>query len=121
MPRQHSKPYIVKDSTTHALETTEYRFNEAWLRDFIFTHPQVLPVDEIEPVFSSLIPVCTDLPTRSGPVDILFVNEAGLLTIVECKLWKNPEARRMVIGQILDYQKDISRWSYDDLQCSSND
>lgn len=116
MPRQHNKPYIVRDSTTHALETTEYRFNEAWLRDFIFTHPQILPVDEIEPVFSSLIPVCTELPTRSGPVDNLFVNESGLLTLVECKLWKNPEARRTVIGQILDYAKDISQWTYEDLQ-----
>lgn len=116
MVRQHSKPYIVKDSTAQALEAMEYRFNESWLRDFIFAHPEVLPIDEIEPVFSSLIPVCKELPTRSGLIDILFVNDEGLVTLVECKLWKNPEARRKVIGQILDYAKDISRWSYDDLQ-----
>ncbi|MBI5033554.1 MAG: hypothetical protein HZB51_23780 [Chloroflexi bacterium] len=47
---------------------------------------------------------------------LLFVNSAGLLTLAECKLWKNPEARREVVGQILDYAKEISQWSYEDLQ-----
>jgi hypothetical protein len=36
--------------------------------------------------------------------------------IVEAKLWRNPEARRKVIGQILDYAKELSRWDYQDLQ-----
>lgn len=35
---------------------------------------------------------------------------------MEAKLWRNPEARRKVIGQILDYAKEISRWSYEDLE-----
>jgi hypothetical protein len=121
MARQHSKPYIVKDSTAHALEATEYRFDEAWLRDFIFAHPQVLPVDEIEPVFDLLIPVCRELRTKAGPADILFINDAGLVTLVECKLWKSPEARREVIAQILDYAKELSRWGYQDLQRAIGD
>ena len=36
--------------------------------------------------------------------------------VVECKLWRNPEARREVVGQTLDYAKDLGRFSYDDLQ-----
>jgi hypothetical protein len=35
---------------------------------------------------------------------------------VECKLWRNPEGRREVVGQILDYAKELSRWSSSDLQ-----
>jgi hypothetical protein len=35
---------------------------------------------------------------------------------VECKLWRNPQARREVVGQILDYAKELSRWSSSDLQ-----
>jgi hypothetical protein len=117
MARQHNKPYIVRDSKVHPLQATEYHFDEAWLRDFIFAHPQVLPIDEIEPVFDSLIPVCRELHcTKTGSADILFINDAGLLTMVECKLWKNPEARRTVIAQILDYAKELSLWSYDDLE-----
>ncbi len=34
--------------------------------------------------------------------------------LVEAKLWRNPEARRKVIGQILDYAKELSRWNYED-------
>ena len=36
--------------------------------------------------------------------------------LVECKLWRNPQARREVVGQILDYAKELSRWSSSDLQ-----
>ncbi len=36
--------------------------------------------------------------------------------MVEAKLWRNPEARRKVVGQILDYAKELSRWDYEDLQ-----
>ena len=36
----------------------------------------------------------------------------GFITIGECKLWRNPEARRKVIGQVLDYAKDLAKWDY---------
>jgi len=38
------------------------------------------------------------------------------LTLVECKLWRNPQARREVIAQALDYAQTLSRWTYADLQ-----
>src|SRR5207249_12142830 len=36
-------------------------------------------------------------------LDHLLVDQRGVLTFVEAKLLQNPEARRAVIGQILDY------------------
>jgi hypothetical protein len=44
------------------------------------------------------------------------VTPSGLPVLVECKLWRNPGARREVVGQILDYAKVLSRWSSADLQ-----
>ena len=44
------------------------------------------------------------------------VTPSGLPVLVECKLWRNPEGRRDVVGQILDYAKELSRWSSSDLQ-----
>ena len=44
------------------------------------------------------------------------VTPSGLPVLVECKLWRNPEGRREVVGQILDYAKELSRWSSSDLQ-----
>jgi hypothetical protein len=70
----------------------------------------------LDPSFGPLVPLCRELRTEAGPVDIAFINADGLLTLVECKLWRNPEARRKVVAQILDYARVISRWTYADLQ-----
>jgi hypothetical protein len=91
------------------------RYDEDWLQSFVMDHPQILPVAEIEPVFDRIIPVCRELPTPAGFVDNLFVTPNGGLVLCECKLWRNPQARREVVGQILDYAKDLSAWSYEDL------
>jgi hypothetical protein len=92
-------------------------YDEAWLRDLIFTHPEAIPVHELDPAYGPLIPICKELDTRSaGFVDALFVNPLGMPTLLECKLWRNPEARREVVGQILDYARTLRRWTFSDLQ-----
>ena len=90
--------------------------NEAWQRDLLAEHPDLLPIEEVDPSFAPLVPLCTELSTEAGPVDAAFISPTGRLTLVECKLWRNPEARRKVIAQILDYARAVSRWSYADLQ-----
>src|SRR5690554_5194212 len=57
-----------------------------------------------------------EMNTAAGPIDIIYVTPQGKLVIVEAKLWRNPEARRKVIGQVLDYAKELSLWDYEDLQ-----
>ena len=44
------------------------------------------------------------------------MNEEGYLTLVETKLWRNPEARRTVVAQIIDYASHLSTWTYDELR-----
>jgi len=90
--------------------------DEAWLRDTLLTNPELLPVREVDPSFGPLIPLCRELRTEAGPIDVAFINPFGKLTLVECKLWRNPEARRKVVAQVLDYAQAVSRWSYSDLQ-----
>ena len=90
--------------------------NEAWLRDTLFQHPELLPIGELDASFGPLLPLCRELRTEAGPVDVAYVNPAGRITLVECKLWRNPEARRKVVAQILDYARALVRWSYSDLQ-----
>jgi len=92
------------------------RFSEQWLQNLVFEHPQCLPIDEIEPGYEELVPICRELRTPAGPLDVLFCTPHGQLCVVEVKLWRNPEARRKVVGQILDYATELSRWSYEDLQ-----
>lgn len=90
--------------------------NEAWLRDTLFTNPDLIPIGDIEPAYGPLLPLCRELRTPAGPIDIAFINPFGRLTLVECKLWRNAEARRKVVAQVLDYARAIKSWSYAELQ-----
>jgi hypothetical protein len=65
---------------------------------------------------ADLVPICIELPAASGSVDNLLVTPNGDLALIEGKLWRNPEARREVVGQIIEYAKDLSAWTYGDLQ-----
>ena len=60
-------------------------FAEAWLQNALFTHPECLPVREIDPHIGALIPVCTELDTGAGQADILYVTLTGQLVLVETK------------------------------------
>lgn len=97
------------------LPMVERPFDEAWLQDMLFRHPAVLPVNEVEPGYGPLVPVCREMSTPSGYVDNLFINHRGQITLVECKLWRNAESRRKVVAQLLDYAKDLTSWGISDL------
>lgn len=123
--RQYATPLFVDRldelGTAQALKPVgfnrgEVQHDEGWLQRLIFRFPQVLPVHEIEPGFGHLIPVCIELPTPAGIADNLYLTERGDLVIAECKLWRNPEARREVVAQIIDYAHGMAKWTYADLQ-----
>ena len=95
---------------------TEGSLAEAMLQELLFKNPECLPIPAIDPAYADAVPVCMELRTPSGYVDALYVNRFGRLTLCEFKLWRNPQARREVIGQILDYAKDLASWGYEDLQ-----
>ena len=87
------------------------------LRDLLFANPAMLPLRELEPGIGRVIAVARELNVPDvGRIDALLIDEHGRLIIVECKLWRNPQARREVIGQILDYARALAKFSYDDLQ-----
>lgn len=90
---------------------------EYLLRDLIFARPEILPLQELEPEIGRIIPVAIELNLPgAGLLDVLLISEHGHLVVVECKLWCNPQARREVVGQILDYARELARYGYEDLQ-----
>lgn len=112
--------HISADGTSTLLErlplgTGTGSYSERWLQEILFAHPSALPIREIDPHAGDLVPVCMELETGAGPADILYVTRTGQLVLVETKLWRNAEARRVVVAQILDYAKELSRWTYEDL------
>lgn len=98
------------------LQTT---FAEKWLQATLQAHPQLVPMDEIDPSASKFIPLCRELrlPKLGTDVflDLLGVTPHGRLVLIECKLWRNPQARREVVAQILEYASLLRRWSFADL------
>lgn len=91
-------------------------YDEAWLQQLIMSHPNLLPLDQIEPAFASAVPICIELPSSSGFLDNLLITPTGNIILIECKLWRNPEARREVIAQIIDYANALSTWTYEKLE-----
>ncbi len=126
MVSAHALPLLISSTGTKVLlervplagGSGPSAYNEAWLQEILYRYPQALPIADINPSFSDLIPVCRELATPAGPLDVLYVTSEGRLAVLEAKLWRNPEARRQVIGQILDYAKELSHWTYETLDAA---
>jgi hypothetical protein len=125
----YTRPLLVAgfgggDETCQALEQVPLKagkgekpaYSELKLQTLIQDHPALLPVAEIEPALVPLVPVCLELPVVTGFVDNLLMTEDGGIVLVETKLWRNAEARREVVAQILDYAKDLSGLDYAGLE-----
>ena len=124
--RSDCNPIIVDDkgSDVRILERIPFvrgNFDESWLQELIRKTPSVVPSGEFEAVFASLAAIGREVGTAVGPIDNMFISADGYLVLVETTLWRNPEARREVVGQILDYAKEIARWTFEDLDQTVRD
>lgn len=116
--RRNGQPVVIQNNVAQKLVRLPLDgkdFNEEWIQKLIYNHPAILPISEIEPSFSPLIPVGREISTSAEFLDNLYISPDGYLTIVETKLWRNPEARQEVVGQIIDYAKELSKWSFAEL------
>jgi hypothetical protein len=121
--RQHCVPILPNRDGGRALSLTlvdqragNDAVKEAEIQALVHAHPACLPIAEIDSAFAGPVPICAELPTLAGAIDNFLVTPSGLPVLVECKLWRNPEARREVVDQILDYAKELRLWSSSDLQ-----
>lgn len=81
--------------------------NEDQLQAMISEFPELLPGVSADSY------VCREFSTDSGPIDNIIINaKDGSITLVECKLAKNPEVRRKIIGQIIDYAASLSTLTF---------
>ncbi len=97
-------------SHLHKIEG-EFGANEDWLQRYIGSHPEVLPTRDLEGMETPLRLIARE----AGNIDLLFADKRGLLTVVETKLYKNPELRREVIAQVLEYASNLRDFSVPEL------
>ena len=128
--RQYSVPIFVssldRSPTALSLEpisvvrgsASDQSHDERWVQELIFRFPQALPIHELEPGIGRIVPIAMEVPTPAGYIDNVFVTPQGNIVLAECKLWRNPQARREVLAQVIDYARGISTWRYDEFEAA---
>ncbi len=112
----HINPYLVSDATASGkalipISVKDKVFQEEWLQELLFKHPSILPVGYMDEAYAPLVSIGREIAS----IDDLFISPTGLLTVVETKLWRNPQAHRTVVAQILEYAKTLTSWTYNRL------
>ncbi len=116
--RRYGQPILINEGKANRLDRIPIdakTFNEDWIQKLIHDNPSILPISEIDTGFTPAISIGREVSTTVGYIDNLFISPDGYLTVVETKLWRSPEARREVVGQILDYAKELNKWTFLDL------
>jgi hypothetical protein len=104
----------VSINTLERLPRAHTAFDERFLQDLLADQPALLPVGGLRHDVGALLCVGREVPVgSSGSIDNLYVSTGGYPVIVETKLWRNPQARREVLSQTLDYIKEIVLKDYE--------
>jgi len=114
--RKDGFPYWINERAEHVrlrkIPFGSKEYTEEYLQSLLHRSPDILPVEELDASFAPLI----SLGREIDGIDNLFISPLGRITIVETKLWRNPEATRQVVAQILEYATRVSSWSYEELE-----
>uniref|UniRef100_I2Q1C5 DUF91 domain-containing protein n=1 Tax=Desulfovibrio sp. U5L TaxID=596152 RepID=I2Q1C5_9BACT len=105
--------YILSKDCTHCVNPERYEFTrESEVQSLLEKNPQIiLDLLDIQTGDLNDILICREFPCESGNIDLLLVTSNCEIVIIETKLFKNPESKRVVVAQVIDYLKDISRMS----------
>jgi len=85
--------------------------DEAHLQKMLYDSPELIPIQNDDDIAVFIREA--GLP-GSGSTDLLGVDSQGNILIVETKLARNQEARRKVVGQILEYAAFLWNMSFDE-------
>ena len=94
---------------TKRIEESNFRYEDK-LQEYVAKNPEIVPVYDIDEDTRLLI-TAREFKTSSGPIDALGFDNNGNIYIIETKLYKNPEGRRTIIAQTLDYGASLWRSS----------
>ena len=94
----------------------ELKLKEEWYRDAILKNPELVIspcrsvglTDEDWYGWDCEVPVKSNTGEDIGKIDVLLVSNTGRIAIVETKLVYNPEKRREVVAQVLDYALNLT-------------
>ena len=114
-----SRILLIDGKRVTPLNKTRFT-EEGKLQDYLEQYPNLIPLGDIVEGASDLLCIGREVVAGSGSIDLLCTDKDGLLTIIETKLRRNPESRREVVGQIVEYASYVCQWSADDIYRIAN-
>ncbi len=103
-----AKLFVVGEGKTQILEPQSFD-NESILQDILEKFPEVTALDELG-VSEPFLVIGREVATPAGYIDVLCIDGDGVLTVIETKLARNAQIRREVVGQVLEYVAQVSKW-----------
>ena len=97
---------IRRDAAWEELVPTAY-LSEAQLQAALAEADNLVPGDASTD--EEAMVYCREFPTASGPIDLVGIGSSGSVTVMECKLARNRQVKREVVGQVLDYAAHLWR------------
>jgi len=113
-----SKLFIVEGNQTKVLDQKAFD-NEALLQDVVERFPEVIAQDDLG-VTEPFLVIGREVATKAGYIDVLCIDGDGVLSVIETKLARNSQIRREVVGQVLEYVAQLSKWRAHDVVQSAN-
>lgn len=98
-------------------------YDEHFLQELMHRCPNILPLSEFFAGSVELVSLGREIAIEVGggkvrSLDNLFVTTDGRIVMVEAKLWRNPEALRLVVTQALEYGRVVSSMDVLQLQAA---
>ena len=94
------------------VDPEERAFKELRLQELLAFQPELLQIETWRPGIGDLICLGREVRVGSGKIDVLYLSTNGYVVCVETKLWRNAEARREVLSQVLDYSRNLLTKNY---------
>ncbi|SHK04132.1 hypothetical protein SAMN04488028_102587 [Reichenbachiella agariperforans] len=70
----YGTPYLLNSQNERVPLEKEAAIDELSIQSLIFEEPDCLPISDIDESYNPVIPVCTELNTPVGPLDVLLVS-----------------------------------------------
>ncbi len=117
MPEETDQVFILEQGEIKSLPLRPMRLGllgkslEDFLQSLFEEYPSIIPGAQIDPASEDpprFVLMRREMPVGRWSLDHLYVDQFGVLTLLETKLLQNPESRRDVIGQIVEYAANAS-------------
>lgn len=97
------------------VESAAYE-GEKELQALLAESPSLISIQDVREGASPLVVAVREFPLPlTNSLDLLAFSANGDMTLIECKLASNPQIKREVIGQALEYGGQLWQMSYEDL------